>query len=1183
MFWYSRRKSGVFCLHSQIMIKKTPIRQPNPQDNKERVYWGEAKKFFQSGLDLTSVQKHSYAEFIKSGISGALASVFPIDDFTGKNWELTLVDPALLKPRLTVKQALEKGLSFDASLSATCELLNKRLGKRVKAKVYLGEIPMMTKEGTFVINGIERCIINQLVRSPGVYFTGDADPASGRMLYRAEIRPARGSWLEFEVSRNNVITVRIDRRRKFAATTFLRVLGYGSDVQIKELFAKVDINSEYRYIEETLEKDPTKGSAEAVLEFYRKIRPGEPVVLESAEEMIKGMFFNNRRYNLSRTGRHKINKRLGLGLDEREENWVLKPEDVVATLKYLIRLQNGEEKEDDIDHLANRRVRLVGELVGDGPFRLGLLRLERSIKERMTLLDLESAASPVQLVNARPLMAAVNEFFRTDQLSSILDQTNPLSELDNLRRLTVLGKGGISRERVSFSIRDLSASQYGRICPVKSPEGPNIGLVTYMALLARVDEYGFLETPYRKVSSGLEGGKKQGKPKVTDEILYLTADDEEKHTITHAGVEIGEDRVIKDKRVSVRSGGEFFDAPIENVNLIDVDSRQVVGVAANLIPFLAHDDVGRALMGSNMQCQAVPLIKPRAPIVGTGMERLVGEAMGLAVKSDFNGIVKYVDGEKIEIEIDSGQEELAEKVREEFGGRVEKRIEGLKTVAYGLEKFKRTSQSTCYSQRSLVSVGERVERGQIIIDGPAMENGELALGANLTVAYMSYYGLGYEDAIIVSERLVRDDSLTSISIEEYEAELVETKLGPEEITRDIPNVGDDDLLNLDEEGIVMVGTEVTANSILVGKVAPKGETELTAEERLLRAIFGEKAKEVRDTSLRVPHGEGGVVIGIQVLDRDKGDELPAGTLKLIKIKVAQIRKLAVGDKLAGRHGNKGVVSKVVPMADMPYLEDGTPVDIIISPLSVLARMNLGQLLEAHLGWALSKRGLKAGLPVFGETEETRVAEELKKAGLPVDGKVKLYDGKTGRIYDQKITVGQAYILKLTHMIEDKTHARATGPYSLVTQQPLGGKAQMGGQRFGEMEVWALEAHRAAYSLQEMLTIKSDDVVGRSRAFEAIVKGLEISEPSVPESFRVLVRELNSLGLSVNPIKPIFRSKTKGLRDGSNQKGSSLQGDDGLPVLDGDEESLSESSGDGLDARGEDRQKIEEILKTEEKE
>ncbi len=1043
-------------------------------------------------IDLTLVQRESYQWFLEQGIKDLLSEVSPISDFTGKNWQLSFGDYFFGRPRLTPPIALEKGLTYDMPLKVMAALVNKQTGHQVMQEVFLGDIPAMTENGTFIINGIERCVVNQLVRSPGIYYTGTVDSATGKTLYSAEIRPMHGSWLEFIITRNDVLMVRIDRRRKFVASTFLRAIGLSTNEEILSTFRDVAVVGDHNYIEATIAKDPTKNQAEAVLELYRKLRPGEPIVLDNAQELLKTMFFDYRRYSLERVGRYKMNKKLAIDVPNDKDHWVLTKEDIIGAIKYLINLTHGKGDVDDIDHLGNRRVRRVGELVATNAFRVGLLRLERSVREKMSLAGPTAEdLTPMQLVNARPIIASVNDFFRTSQLSTILDQTNPLAEVDNLRRLTVMGIGGISRERASFSIRDINASQYGRICPVRSPEGPNIGLVTYMSLYARANEYGFLETPYLKVEKIGDG--ETARMHVTNEMVYLDANDEQYHYITHAGIVIDESGHIKEDRVPVRYKGEFLEADAHLVEYIDVIPRQVVGAPASLIPFLAHDEANRALMGTHMQCQAVPLVVPQTPIVGTGMEGAISATMGRVIHAKDDGVVRYADGLRVEFETADGQ-----------------------VSTYTAQKFVRSAQSTCYNQRVMVGTGDKVKKGDVLIEGPASEEGELALGANVTIAYMSFDGLGYEDAIVVSDRLVRDDVLTSVHIEEYDASVVDTKLGPEETTRDIPNVGEEALRNLDENGIVVVGAQVAPNDILVGKIAPKGETELTAEERLLRAIFGEKAREVRDTSLRVAHGERGTVIEVKILDKEKGDELEPGTNRKIIIKVAQMRRVVVGDKLAGRHGNKGVISKVVPQSDMPYLADGTVVDLIISPLSVLSRMNLGQLLEAHLGLAAQKLNIKVALPVFEHIGEDKMVEKLQEAGVPVSGKSTLYDGRSGEAYQEPIVVGVGYILKLIHMVEDKTHARSTGPYSLVTQQPLGGKAQMGGQRLGEMEVWALESHRAAHVLQEMLTIKSDDVVGRAKAFEAIVKGTDIPESTIPESFKVLVKELQALGLNVNP-------------------------------------------------------------------
>lgn len=1069
--------------------------------NANRINWGKLYSNLPP-LNLNDLQLASWRDFEENGIRENLKEINPIEDFTGKNWTLEFLDHSVEKPSLTPQQALVKGLTYAAALRVNTRLTNKQTGKVTTAEVFLGDLPQMTPRGTFVINGVERAVINQLVRSPGVYFGVDLDATSGRLLHTAELRPIRGTWLEFEISRTDVISVRIDRRRKFTVTTLLKALGFSTPSELQQLFSTVDSDSNHHYLDSTLAKDTAVTTEEALVEIYKKMRPGEPIVLENAQRLIYDLFFNNRRYDLGQVGRYKLNKRLGLSSDQ----LVITRDDLVSTVIYLIALQNGQGKIDDIDHLANRRIRRVGELVSQTAFRDGLLRLERAIKEKMSLVSTEELVTPGALVNARPVIASVNEFFRSSQLSQILEQTNPLSEIDHLRRLTVMGRGGITRERASFSIRDVNSSQYSRVDPVRSPEGANIGLVTYLALYARVNQFGFLEVPYRKLIKVKSGS--QTKVKISDEIIYLTADDEESYRISHSDIHTDTAGIIQESWLPIRYQGSFTEGPVDTIDLIDAVPRQVVGTSASLIPFLANDAANRALMGSNMQTQAVPLLRPASPVVGTGMEKEVSQALGWCVYARHGGKVTYVDSQKIVLKLDKRPEKVEPAEYISLKGDLE---------TYHLIKFKRTSQSSCFNQQPTVVVGQKVTRGQLLIDGPASEAGELALGQNLVIAYASFEGLGYEDAIVISDKLVHQDILTSIHIEEYEADVVDTKLGPEELTRDIPNVGENYLANLDEEGIITIGSEVGPNDILVGKIAPKGETELSAEERLLRAIFGEKARDVRDTSLRMPHGERGIVIDIQVLDRNTGDELPPGVNKRVKVKVAQIRKISVGDKLAGRHGNKGVISRIVPVADMPHLVDGTPVDILISPISVLARMNLGQLLEARLGWAMSRLGHKVAVPVFEKISEDQIAKQMSSAGLPVSGKAYLIDGRTGLPYTEPTVVGVGYILKLHHMVEDKTHARSTGPYSLVTQQPLGGKAQMGGQRLGEMEVWALEAHKAAHTLQEMLTIKSDDVVGRAKAFEAIVKGLEIPTSSVPESFNVLVKELQSLSLQVVPL------------------------------------------------------------------
>lgn len=1076
----------------------------------KRENWGKAHSYLPE-LDLIALQKQSYRWFLDHGIEESLREVNGergIEDFTGKNWALSFANHRFGQPKYTPTQAKQKAVSYDSPLYAEATLLNKRTGEEQTQEVFLGDVPMMTNVGTFIINGIERAIITQLVRSPGVFFLGDEDPNSRRVLYRAELRPLRGSWLEMTVGRRDVITVKIDRRRKMPVTVLLRALGYETNDEIMALFKDVNKADQFKLLENSLAKDVTTNQAEALIEIYEKMRPGEPAVLDTARDYLHQLFFDPKRYDLGKVGRYKLNRRLKISI--KEDQTVLTPDDVVAAVSYLISLQNGQGKVDDIDHLSNRRVRRVGELVQNSAFRVGLIRLERSIREKMSLTKTDEVLTPAALVNARPLIATISEFFRRNRLSAILDQTNPLSEVDNLRRLSVMGTGGVTRERASFSMRDINASQYSRIDPVRSPEGPNIGLVTYLALYTQVNKFGFLEAPYFRV-------KTDGKKMKIDysEIVYMSADEEEDHKITHAGINISKDGVLEDEWVPIRHMNRFIEGPVSDVQYIDVVPRQVIGTSASLIPFIAHDEANRALMGTHMQCQAVPLVKPDAPIVGTGMEAAVASAMGRTILAPFAGTVEYVDANQVVLKFNKADQKATDAYFAEHADEHTEYDKG--AVTYHLVKFERTSQSTCYSQTVAVEVGQKVKAGDVLIDGPSAKDGELALGTNLLIAYASFDGLGYEDAIVISDRLVKEDTLSSIQISEHKARVMDTRLGPEELTNDIPNVSEAYLSNLTMEGIIRVGSQVSSGDILVGKVAPKGETELSPEERLLRAIFGEKSKEVRDTSLRLPHGESGTVIDVQILDRDLGDELDPGTLKEVIVRVAQMRKIRVGDKLAGRHGNKGVISKVVPVADMPHLEDGTAIDIIISPLSVLARMNLGQLLEAHLGWAAQKLGYRAAIPAFEKIDEEKIWEELGRADLPVSGKVQLFDGRSGEAFQEKTVVGIGYMLKLSHMVEDKTHARSTGPYSLVTQQPLGGKAQMGGQRLGEMEVWALEAHRAAHILQEMLTIKSDDVRGRANAFEAMVKGEEIPAPSVPESFKVLMRELNSLGLKVVPI------------------------------------------------------------------
>ena len=1081
------------------MIKKT---------NREN--WGNITSRIEEP-NLAQIQIDSYKQFLEDGIRESLLELNPIKDFTGKIFEFEFLSNRIGLPKFSPKQAIEKGVTFEAPLWATVKLTNLQTKQSQQQEIFLGDIPIMTSIGTFIINGVERIVVNQLVRSPGAYFTKEVDPHSGRIMHSAEVRPMRGSWLEFLVSRNDHISVRIDRHRKVSATTLVRALGFSSNDEILALFNDVDTNKDHKYIATTLLKDNTTTTEEALLEFYQKVRPGEPAVLENAKALLHQMFFDARRYNLGLVGRYKMNRKFGLDTPVDKQHITLTNDDFVGAIKYLINLQNGHGKTDDIDHLANRRLRCVGELVNQTSFKAGLLRLERSIKEKMSLAKPDELPTPAAFVNPRPIISSITEFFRRNRLSSILDQVNPLSEIDNLRRVSVMGPGGITRERASFSMRDIHSSQYSRICPVRSPEGPNIGLVTYLALYTRVNPFGFLESPYLKVEKVTKGGKVSYE--IGKEVVFLAADDEEDAYITHAEVERNGDTITQ-QWVPVRYKGKYIEAEIDKVQYIDVTPRQALGTSAALIPFVQQDEGTRALMGTHHLTQALPLVKPAAPIVGTGMESSAASAMGWVVKADFECEVISVDGNHVTVKI--AKEDMAKAAANvspyDYGFvEVSKDL-----ITYTLRKYHNSSQDTCYNQHPVVNVGDKLKKGDIIVNGPAAENGELALGQNMLIAYAAFEGLGYEDAIVVSDKAVREDLLSSIHIHEHACDVMDTKLGAEELTRDIPNVSEIDLRNLGNDGIIAIGSVVGPNDILVGKIAPKGETELTAEERLLRAIFGEKAREVRDTSLRLPHGDQGVVVSVRVLSREDGDELDAGVIKQIKVKVAQLRKITVGDKVAGRHGNKGVISKIVSEADMPHLANGRPVDIIISPLSVLARMNLGQLLEAQLAFAGEALGKQYSVPVFEKITEDKMTAALKEAGLPVSGKSQLYDGRTGEAFAQECAVGVGYIIKLNHMVEDKTHARSIGPYSLVTQQPLGGKAQMGGQRLGEMEVWALEAHKAAYSLQEMLTLKSDDVVGRAKAFEAIVKGETIPMSSIPESFKVLVKELNSLCLAVIP-------------------------------------------------------------------
>jgi len=1047
--------------------------------------------------NLLTVQTNSYQWFLKEGLAEVLEEVNPIEDATGRGWLLSFSDPFFGKPELTIDEAIYRGVTYAAPWYLRATIKDKKSGEKQSSRIYMGDLPVMTKRGTFIINGVERVVVNQLTRSEGVFFGTEEDPATGKILATAKVLPKNGAWLEFETSRGGVLTVRIDRGRKVAVTALLRVFGLVSKKEILSAFEGVDTDAETRYIEETLKKDPSDSRDASILEIYRQIRPGEPLILDNARPVVEAMFFDPRRYSLGKVGRFKLNQKLGLDFPNTREFWTLKKRDLVQIVRKIIELNNGIGEPDDIDHLGNRRVRSVGELL-QHQVRIGFLQMERNIRSRMSLQPRGKLPSPSVLVSARPVAARIHSFFASSQLSQFMLQHNPLDGLDHLRKLSVKGPGGLTKERASFSVRDAHYTHYGRICPVRTPEGPNIGLDTYLALYARVNEYGFLETPYRKIVN--EGN---GRVRVTNEIRYLAAYDEDEFFITDASVKLDKDGYILEERIPLRHRGEFFVGQREQAQFMDVSPKQIVGAAASLIPFLAHDDVNRALVGTAQESQSVPLIKPQAPLVGTGLEAVVAENAGVLIRAEEDGIVSYVDATTIKVKNRRGR---------------------VKT--YRLKKFVKSNQGTCYNQKPVVTRGQRVKKGDLLADGPSCDKGELALGTNLRIAYMSWKGLTYEDAMVISDRLVKEDLLSSIMISSYTVQVLETKLGPEEITRDIPNVSEEALRNLDERGIVVVGAEVKSGDILVGKIAPKGETELTAEERLLRAIFGEKAREVRDNSLRVPHGEYGTVIGVKILTREENKNLPAGVLSEIQILVARNKKIMVGDKLAGRHGNKGVISQIVPVEDMPYLDDGTPIDIIISPASVVSRMNVGQLLEAHLGWAAEKLNRKYAVPPFEKFNEDLLVAELKKAGLPVSGKTRLRDGQTGEYFDQEVVVGNAYILKLIHLVEDKVHARSTGPYSLITQQPLGGKAQFGGQRLGEMEVWALEAYGAAHTLQEMLTIKSDDLFGRSKAYQAIIQGKEIPQPHVPESFKLLVRELNGLGLAVETLKGESESAEK---------------------------------------------------------
>jgi len=1128
--------------------------------------------------NLIKVQKDSYDWFVEEGLGEVLKDISPIVDYSG-NLVLEFFDYYMEeKTKYTVEEAKERDATYSTRLHVKVRLINRETGEIKEQEIYLGDFPLMTESGTFIINGAERVVVSQLVRSPGCYYAYEFDK-TGKKVFTSTVMPIRGAWIEYETDGNDVFWARVDRTRKIPVTCVLRAIGLVTDEQMVELFG------EEPKLMATIQKDTIKTQEEALIEIYKKLRPGELPTVDAARNLFNGLFFDARRYDLAKVGRYKFNKKLSLSsriagkvafndiidpetgevlvekdaiiskeiaediqntglnivdikvndqkvriigngtvnihkfvtdvdisdlhfkeevnyevlksildttdkkdlhkvLKERKEELIPKHitnEDIIASISYLFNLDHGIGNIDDIDHLGNRRIRCVGELL-QNQFRIGLTRLERVVRERMTIQDLD-VVTPQTLINTKPITSSIREFFGSSQLSQFMDQTNPLSELTHKRRISALGPGGLSRERAGFEVRDIHYTHYGRLCPVESPEGPNIGLISALSSFAIINEYGFIETPYRKVD------KETGK--VTDAVTYMSADEEDNYIIAQASEPLDKDSKFVNKRIRVRHKSEITEVDRSQVDYVDVSPKELVSVAAAMIPFLEHDDVKRSLMGSNMQRQAVPLLMPESPIVGTGIEYRAAKDSGITVTAINDGVVEKVTSDEVKV-----------------------RNKKNEIDTYKLRKFKRTNGGTCINQRPVVTRGEKVAKGDILADGPSTKDGEMALGRNVLIAFTTWEGYNYEDAVLISERLVKEDVYTSIHIEEYDCECRDTKLGPEEITRDIPNVGDDSLKDLDENGIIRIGAEVRPGDILVGKVTPKGETELTAEERLLRAIFGEKAREVRDTSLRVPHGEAGTIVDVKIFTRDNSDELGPGVNQVIRCYIATKRKISVGDKMAGRHGNKGVISRILPVEDMPFLEDGTPVDIVLNPQGIPSRMNLGQVLEVHLGMAAKALGWKVATPVFDGATDEEIKELLKKAGLREDGKSIVYDGRTGEKFDNPITVGVMYMLKLHHLVDDKIHARSTGPYSLVTQQPLGGKAQFGGQRFGEMEVWALEAYGAAYTLQEMLTVKSDDVVGRVKTYEAIVKGENVPEPGVPESFKVLIKELQSLGLDV---------------------------------------------------------------------
>ena len=1167
-------------------------------DHRERRSYSKTENAIEL-KDLLEIQKKSYDWFIQEGITEVFDDIFPVESFTG-NLSLEFGNYFFDEPRYSIKGCKERYATYAAPLKVEARLFNHETGEVKEQEIYLGDMPIMTDSGTFIINGAERVIVSQLVRSPSVYFGKEVDKKNGKVIITSQIIPTRGTWLEYETDARDNVYVRIDRTRKVPITTLLRALGLSNDEDIYDLFGE-DV-----YLEKTMEKDTNKNTDESLIDIHSKLRPGEPSTLDSAKNQLITRFFDSFRYDLAKVGRYKFNKKLNvidrlynatlaedikvgkevivpkgtvvdhkvldtlrpilkdgygvketlineeldsynkvqivkvysklnpdkvinvIGNDQEITEKRLTISDVYASVSYYLNLLEGVGNFDEIDHLSNRRVRQVGELL-QNQFRIGMSRIERVIRDRMSTQEIVDV-TPKTLINIRPLTAAIKEFFGSSQLSQFMDQTNPVAELANKRRLSSLGPGGLSRDRAGMEVRDVNSSHYGRLCPIESPEGPNIGLITSLASYAKVDDYGFIMTPYRKVENR----------QLTDEIVYMTADEELDHYISQAAVELTDDKKIKADKLPVRYRGESIIVEAEKIDFIDVSAQQVVSITTQGIPFLEHDDGKRALMGANMQRQAIPLLKVEAPLVGTGVESIAAKDSGAVVICKGDGVVDYVDAKKIIVKTVGG------------------------TDTYYLNGYERSNAGTCYHQTPIVKVGDQVHAGEVIGDGPSTDKGEMALGRNVTVAFMNFNGYNYEDAVILNERLVRDDVYTSIHIEDHQIECRDTKLGPEEFTRDIPNVSEEARKNLDENGIIRIGTEVTDDDILVGKVTPKGVAELTSEEKLLHAIFGEKTREVRDTSLRVPHGGGGIVHDIKIFTKEDSDELPAGVSKIVRVYIAQKRKISVGDKMAGRHGNKGVISLVLPSEDMPYLEDGTPIDILLNPLGVPSRMNIGQILEMHLGAAAEKLNIHVATPVFAGATREEIIDALKEAGLPEDGKTVLYDGRTGEPFEHRVSVGVMYMIKLHHMVDDKLHARSTGPYSLVTQQPLGGKAQFGGQRFGEMEVWALYAYGAANVLQEMMTIKSDDVVGRVKVYEALVKGNPIPKSGVPESFRVLIKEFQALGLDITVLDE--EGKFVELKDLEEaEKDSYLSNDefdkDSLPEPDPVEESDDEYEDD----------------------